>query len=385
MTEQEKQFLFLLKIHVNNEKLPDGYHFDVGRVFALAMIHNVLPIIYDVSVCSAEDVSMYKTKAKKSVAFQILKNVRFSELYNKLIEKNIDAVVVKGPVCSALYPVPDYRLCSDFDLIVSENDRKYLHEFLLSEGFVCEGDNYSEKSGGLYIEVSTNLGEGDGRIRESADLIFSGFRDRLICNDGFRTLSCTDHFVYLIYHAFKHFLGSGFGFRQIIDILLYIKNYREDIDYQHCVQMLEQINAYSFACNVFLLIENVFGYTFEGFDFKSDNTFLCPDAFARDLLSAGVFGKSSEDRLHSASLVTSAVNDNGRKSVINTVFPSYKIMKQKFPFLKYLPFLLPLMWIFRLISYSFKVISRKTRVSPGRSIKIAETRIELLKNMGIIK
>ncbi len=385
MTEQEKQFLFLLKTHLNEEKLPDGYHFDVGRVFSLAMMHNVLPMVFDASLNSSEDVSCYKGKAKNDVSFQLIKNVRFSYICKKLTDNNIDVVVVKGPVCASAYPVPDYRLSSDFDIVVPEKDRNALHDIFISEGFECKGDNYSEKSGGLYIEVSTSLGEGNGKIRKSADKVFSGFRGRLITVDGYRTLSYTDNFVYLIYHAFKHFLGSGFGVRQIADILLYIKKNNTYIDYKKSAEMLEEIGTYTFACNVFMLIEKVFDYVFEGFDYKADYDILCPDGFLDDLLSAGVFGKSTEDRLHSASLVSSAIEDNGSKSVMKTIFPSYKTMKGKFPFLKSLPFLLPFMWILRLVIYTSRVIFRKQKLSPVKSIKIADSRIELLKNMGIIQ
>lgn len=385
VNDYENSFLFLLKTHINNEKLPDGYHFDIGRVFSLAGIHNVLPMIYSAAEGSSEDIILYRQKVKNSVAFQMMKNANFSHLYNNIIDNSIEATVLKGVICSSAYPNPDYRLSSDFDIVVKEEDRSSLHDFLLSEGFFCKGDNYLDESTGLYIEVSTSLGEGDGWIKDTAERVFDGFFDRCISVDGFRTLSHTDHFVYLIYHAFKHFIGSGFGVRQIIDIFLFVKKYNAYIDYERSKEMLSEMNAFSFACNIFLLIEKYFDYIFDGFDYKNDQSALCPDDFLADLLSAGVFGKSSEDRLHSASLVLSAVNDNGNKSVLKTVFPSYKIMKSKFAFLKYLPFLLPVMWIYRLVVYLFKLIGKKKNVSPVRTIEIAESRIELLKTMGIIK
>ena len=385
MNDYENSFLFLLKTHINNEKLPDGYRFDIGRVFSLAGIHNVLPMIYSAAEGSSEDIILYRQKVKNSVAFQMMKNANFSHLYNNIIDNSIEATVLKGVICSLAYPNPDYRLSSDFDIVVKEEDRSSLHDFLLSEGFFCKGDNYLDESTGLYIEVSTSLGEGDGWIKDTAERVFDGFFDRCISVDGFRTLSHTDHFVYLIYHAFKHFIGSGFGVRQIIDIFLFVKKYNAYIDYERSKEMLSEMNAFSFACNIFLLIEKYFDYIFDGFDYKINQSVLCPDDFLADLLSAGVFGKSSEDRLHSASLVLSAVNDNGNKSVLKTVFPSYKIMKSKFAFLKYLPFLLPVMWIYRLVVYLFKLIGKKKNVSPVRTIEIAESRIELLKTMEIIK
>lgn len=384
MQNHEEQFLFLLKSYFNNEKLPDGYRFDVVRVFSLAATHNMLPIVLVKAGESAEDLSRYKRSIVTLCGNQISKNIAFEALFETLMNENINAVVVKGPICALCFPEPDMRLSSDFDIVVSEDDRDKLHAILLSQGFSENNSAYISKNNGLYLEVSTELGEGNGSLKEKANKVFDGFLDRAICLQKYRTLSVTDHLAYLIYHAYKHFIGSGFGVRQLIDIYMFIKVYGNEIDYNVMNEQLHNLGITNFAFNVFYAIEKIFNADISFLLKNADEKILCFDGFLSDLLCAGVFGKSSEDRLHSASVVLSAVENAGKKSVNQTIFPPFAVMRGRYRILKKFPFLLPVFWLYRLIEYLFKALFGKQKVSPQKSIEIANERIELMKKMGII-
>ncbi len=385
MREYEEQFLYILSRYINGEGLPDGYRFDVGRVFSLSLSHNVLPMIYEEALYSAENVSAYKKQNLMLSGMQIKKNYAFSKLYSELEKSGFGIIILKGPVCASAYPEPDIRLSSDFDLLVSEDKKQGLHDFLISRGYTCGGETYYSNSDGLYLEVKTSLGEGINKIKNASDKIFEGYEKRTVFIGEYRTLSFNDNLIYIIIHAFKHFVGSGFGIRQLADIMLFAEKYKEKIDFDYVFETLKYMNADLFAYNVFNAAEIVFGRDFSFIMEKSNGAELFYDDFISDLLEAGVFGKSSEDRLHSASIVNDAVEKNGKRSLMSAVFPSYSAMKTKYKILKYLPILLPLAWIFRLIEYFFRSLSDKKHISPARSVKIADERIELMKKMGIIK
>jgi len=383
MTEAEKQFLYLFRCHINNEKLPDGYYFDIGRVFSLAQIHNVLPAIYDVASQSGKDLSLYKMSAIKLFGNQVVKNTAFRELYNEAQAEGLDLIVLKGPVCSVCYNNPDYRLSSDFDIVVEVSQRKKLDDFLSGRGFQQNKNAYFNHQSGLYIEVDTRLAEGEGIIREMAESAFDGFRERCVLIDSYKTLGYTDCFVYLVYHAFKHFVGSGFGIRQLADIGLFIRKFGQKIDYDNAEEMIVAMGIKTFYDNVIVCFNK----------YLSDNPilnvdenaeYICSEEFVCDLLSAGVFGKSSEDRLHSANLVLNAVNKK-QAGLLRTLFPSYNTMKNKFGILVRFSLLLPFFWIIRLFEYIINSIGKNKKVSPAKSIEIANSRIELMKKMNIIE
>ncbi len=379
----EQQFLFLLKASLNNEKLPDEYHFAVDRVFSLAMMHNLLPIIYIKALECQENISAYKASVLKSCGRQIAKNNNFEELFKRIIKAEISVIVVKGPICAFCYDVEYNRLSSDFDIVVSIDDKEKLHNFLLCEGFYQQGESYICEQSGLYLEVSTRLGEGDDRFALNADRAFGDFFGAQNQYGVYISLKPEYHLVYLIYHAFKHFIGSGFGLKQIADIYMFIKHYNAQLDFEMIYNMIDEIDIRSFADNVFCLIDKLFDYKLPFFS-EMNIDYICTDDFLADLLDAGVFGKSTENRLHSASVVHNTVENDGKKSFLKTIFPSAEYMKTKFSILHKLPFLLPLFWIVRLVQYVFSATSKDEDISPKKTIMIADSRIELIKKMGII-
>lgn len=384
MTEAEKQFLYLFRCHLNNEKLPDGYHFDISRVFSLAVIHNILPAIYEVAAQTGADLSLYKMSAIKLFGSQVAKNEAFRELYNEAVAEGMEPIVLKGPVCSVCYNKPDYRLSSDFDIVVGESDKERLHNFFINKGFQFNNGSYSDSLNGLYIEVDSSLAEGEGIIREMAETTFEGFRERCITIESYKSLCHTDCLVYLVYHAFKHFVGSGFGIRQLADVGLFIKKFRDEIDFLRVDEMITSMGIKSFYENVIVCFNRYLSDE-PVLNINENEDYICHEDFVSDLLSAGVFGKSSEDRLHSATLVLNAVQNNKKSGFVESLFPPYKTMKNKFVILQKLPFLLPIFWVIRLFDYVFKSFGKNKKVSPAKSIEIANNRIELMRKMNIIE
>lgn len=382
----EEQFLFLLKTALNDEKLPDGYFFDVDRVFLIAGKHNLLPVIYSKAVeCKDADLSLWKNTVMKLCGSQISKEVQFELICTELCAEGLRPVVVKGPVCANTYPVSHYRLSSDFDMIVKSENRHFYDGFFSKRGFVCKSNSYRSQELGLYIEISSELGEGNDKWAENADNAFDGFFERVINVGSFDTLSLEEHFVYLIYHAFKHFIGSGFGVKQLADIYMYIKMYQNEMDFALINELIEKIGIKSFSDNIFVAIDKIFGFVVDNSICSIDDSFVCYEDFLADLLDAGVFGKSTEDRLHSASLVRNAVVNEGKKNYIKTIFPSVSYMKEKYSILKKIIILLPIFWLLRIINYiTDSLLRKKDSVSPAASVRIANNRLELMKNMGIL-
>lgn len=383
LQEYEKQFLFILKSAINNESIPDGYQFDISRVFKLASIHNVLPIIFNaVSRCGA-DVSRYKSAAVWLCGQQISKNENFRRIYEKICSSGITPLIVKGPVCAECYNDSSLRLSSDFDLVIKEAELHQLHNLFTAEGFEFKNNAYTSSEKGLYIEVSSGFGEGSDFYADKTDEFLMPCFENYEFSDIFATLPCNEHLYYLFYHAFKHFIGSGFGVKQICDIYLYIKKYNNKLDFDKVCLMLKDAGIKNFADNIMEFISVIFGFDCELTD-TIYNKYIHLDDFAADILDAGVFGKSTEDRLHSATVVQNAVHGDGRKSVVKSLFPPLEYMKGRFQILRKLPFLLPLMWLVRIFMYIFSSAERNRSVSPANSIKIASERIDLMKKMGII-
>ena len=98
-----------------------------------------------------------------------------------------------------------------------------------------------------------------------------------------------------------------------------------------------------------------------------------------DILDAGVFGNHHKKDSFKYNDIECYGN---REEIIKKEFISRKIiLEKKYTYLKKYPFLLPIAWISRIISY----IGNKQQGSGQKTIEIGNQRIELLKKYKIIK
>ena len=103
-----------------------------------------------------------------------------------------------------------------------------------------------------------------------------------------------------------------------------------------------------------------------------------------DLLSGGLFGTVDGDRMHSSTITLDAVSADkkGEKAAgsLAAVFPSMAYMEKRYSYLTAHPYLLPVAWAQRIAAY----LGGSTKKDPQKSLMIGKTRVELLREYGII-
>lgn len=207
----------------------------------------------------------------------------------------------------------------------------------------------------------------------------------------FYTMGYTDHLFYLICHAFKHFLHSGFGIRQVCDIIMYANKYGSQIDWIEVLINCKEINADIFAAALFQIGSKylVFDpdkaqYPNEWRKIKVDET-----AMLEELLSSGLYGDANMSRKHSSNITLDAVaaQKKGKKAknlLLSSLFPSVQKLESRYPYLKKHPYFLPVAWCQRIWNYSKETKNMKDN-NAADAMKIGNERIELMKQYGIIK
>ena len=110
---------------------------------------------------------------------------------------------------------------------------------------------YQNKEKHLYIEVHKTPFPPDSGAYGDLNTLFAGVLDRhmtvTIYGQQFETLAPTDHMLYLICHAYKHFLHSGVGIRQVADMALFANAYGGDIDWEHIYRACRSVNIETFT------------------------------------------------------------------------------------------------------------------------------------------
>lgn len=413
MKQQDELFLQALAAALKHEKTAWETAFpaqDWLGLFECAEKHHVLPMIYEaVYDCPAAReldpafLLPFKRRTIQQVTLQAIKTGAFLQLYAHLQKAGIRPLVVKGIVCRALYPDPDARVSGDEDVWVQPEQFSACHEALLAFGMQpAEPEKdietayevaYGKPGSPLYIELHKSLFPPDSEAYGDLNRFFAGAHDHAdvvsVQGAAVSTLNSTDHLFYLICHAFKHFLHSGFGIRQVCDIALFANAYGDGIDWPRLLAQCTEIHAEKFTAALFHIGEEYLGFSPEKACLPPQWTEIAVDetALLEDLLSGGVYGAADRNRLHSSTITLNAMaaqkqGGKAKRNVLKTVFPSAKALSGRYPYLKKYPFLLPAAWGDRLLKYR-----KETAAGNGaaESIRIGSQRIELMKQYGILK
>ena len=386
---------------------------DWAALLKLAQAHHVLPMIFEaVYACpaarSADDrlMMMAKRQTMQSVMMQAMKTGELLALVKHLRAAGVTPCVVKGIVCRELYPHPDHRISGDEDVLIPPEQFERCHEAMLAFGMrpadpqqdilTAHEVPYGKPGSPLYIELHKHLFPPESDAYGDFNRFFADAHAHTteIVVDGtpLTTLSPTDHFFYLICHAFKHFLHSGFGIRQVCDIVLFAGRYGREIDWTAVLENCRDIRAEQFAAALLRIGRKYLGF--------NPNAAGVPQAWQEiavdegpmlsDLLDSGVFGDASMSRKHSSTLTLNAVaaDRQGRKAggnVLSTLFPGRSTLAGRYPFLRTKPWLLPLAWAMRIVHYVGEHRGAETDNRAAESLRIGSERVELLRRYGVIK
>ncbi|MGN0406025.1 MAG: nucleotidyltransferase family protein [Bariatricus sp.] len=415
MDVKKDMFLPALKAALKNEKVSWSEELesqDWIELFRIATTHQVLPLIYEaVYDCPAarnmepQVFMSAKQQTIRSVMLQTMKTNEFLGLFQHLQKAGVQALVVKGIVCRNLYPNPDYRMSGDEDVLIPEEEFELCHQAMLDYGMHPADPTqdiqsehevpYGKPGSPIYIELHKCLFPPESTAYGDLNRFFKNVHDRAIklSIDGKQvvTMGYTDHLFYLICHAFKHFLHSGFGIRQVCDIVLFANAYGKEIDWIRILQQCREIHADLFTAALFQIGQKYLtfdpsraGYPQEWQEIQVDEQLMLDD-----LLEAGIYGDGTMSRKHSSNITLNAVSSEkqGKKSshfVIKTLFPTVQNMEGRYPYLKKHPYLLPIAWINRIWKYR-KETQTVLNNDAAESIQIGNQRLKMMKTYGIIK
>lgn len=361
----------------------------------LATQHKVLPLVFG-AVCDCPAAAQwgagqsFRQLAKQQTVLQIRKTADFLSLYRMLSDSGIKPLAVKGILCRQLYPNGDLRQSSDEDLYASEEDFskccKVLREFGMyptSEApeATAEEIGWRSKQSPLYIELHRSRASEENAAVGGENALLADAVPAPYIAEGDQTvwsLPAHEHLLYLLLHAYKHFIRSGFGIRQVCDIGLWAKKYDREIDWQMLFRQCEDLHALDFSAAIFQIAERDLSIELKlpelWREVRTDRMpLLC------DLLSAGVYGSAELSRAHSASVTRNAVSAGRRGgNILRSVFPARSVLQEKYPILKKSGALLPLVWCRRLVSY-WKETKNSGQGSVLEPLRIAKEREKLLK------
>ena len=398
LTATETQFLHIAKVAVSGGEIP-AENVDWSAVFALAGQQKLLPLVFEAArtaPAAAENAALFaavKQQVIGQVLHQTLRAAEFAALYGDLRAAGLHPVVVKGQLCSRLYPLQDHRISADDDLYIPEAEFPACHARLLANGLTTDTPadelaaadevSYTKEGSPLYIELHRHLFDSSEDAHDDLNRFFAAIDPVEI--DGLLAMPPHEHLLYLILHAYKHFVRSGIGLRQFCDIGLWARAYHDQIDWLRLYDQCRTVHAATFAAAAFCIAANDLGIELDLPAPWEDTMDVAP--LLHDTLCGGVYGSNDYTRLHASTVTLNAIRASrtgGRSSVLRTVFPPRSALARRYPYLKKHTWLLPAAWAQRLAHYA-REKRQTTADSAAGSLRLARERIELMKQYDILE
>lgn len=398
LTATERQFLHIAKAAISGGDLP-AEKVDWPAIFTLANQQKLLPILFEAArktPAAAENAALFaavKQQVIAQVLHQTMRASEFADLYQKLRAAGLYPIVVKGQLCSRLYPQTDHRISADDDFYISDAEFMACHKQLLANGLTTDTPvdelatadevSYTKNGSPLYIELHRHLFDSAEDAHDELNHFFTDINP--VEMDGFLAMLPHEHLLYLLLHAYKHFVRSGIGLRQFCDIGLWARAYHAEIDWQRLHEQCESVHAATFAAAAFCIARDDLGI---GFDLPAPwSDAVDAEPLLHDSLCGGVYGSNDLTRLHSSTVTLNAVKASRtreKSGVLRTVFPKRAYLERRYPYLKKRPYLLLVAWAQRLAHYASEKQSGAGNSASG-SIKLAKERSELMKRYGVME
>ena len=374
------------------------------ELFGLARQHHVVPLVAEAVYRCANYPEgptglVFRREAARLVMGQTMRSAALESLLRDMESAGFHPLVMKGAACRGTYPIPDARPSSDEDLLVPEEEFLPCANWLESRGCSRKQPEKAAETAfelgyttpeGLYLELHKTPFDPASGAFGACNRFFTDacLRRERMGENGLPVMAPHDHMLFLILHAFKHLIYSGFGIRQVCDILLWAETFGDRVDWPRLREECSSVRAHGFAAAVFRIGVDRLGFDpgKAGLPEEVVGEAEVGQALLADLLAGGVFGKADSDRLHSSTVTLGAVeaqHRGERSSLRTTLFPGRERMEGEYPFVKKHPVLLPVAWGCRLWRYGAGMGKRGGN-RPTESLRIGRERQELMRKLDIM-
>lgn len=377
MNTTEKQFIDLLSNSIRNEVCKKKYdNVDWNELINLSRKHKIEGLIYSAlnKAELLENIDEDKVKdLKKEVFFtgvtQISNMSKLEKVFNEFSKENVPVIVLKGLVVREYYPQPEQRSMSDADIFVKAKDINKSKKILIDLGYTeidAEASHHIKyiKSGYPMIELHWHVMKRDG-FSDELDLFEDDIWDRTIevKVKGAKVLSLgyEDLALHLCMHMAAHLAASGFGVRQIADLVLLVEKKGHLIDWTLFINKAEEFGFKRFIIIMFKICNILFSMDIpkEMAVYKIDDEEMF-ESLISTIFDGGVYGKKD---MASNFANQVAFNYKGKDSnatigairrYFRFIFPSIETMSDKYSYARKIRILTPIAWIHHLFSGIFR-------------------------------
>ncbi len=421
MTKEFCDLLRIFRCAVHGEESIEPLGSDADAVLKLAERQGVWTVVFPVvkklyekdnSILSAEKIAKYDHRFINNISVELRRKFAVRNMLRMLEAEGIKCCILKGEILAELYAVPETRISSDTDILLENPDLEdKVCDIMEKHGFDVMA-RPSTSNHAMCRSAATGLVEFHLTMHDELmeDVWFNMLHEkseptrRHASADGgeITTLGYTDGAVFTVLHFIKHFLSAGVGIRQLMDVLLYIRRYRNEIDIKRFNQIMKELKYDRFLKTCAKIGEEFLGIKAEEIfefcddaDFSPDDELIC--AVLSDIEEGGLFGHDDEKREEFYKLYTKArysrfkdgsydsyMKEWGHVPMLKRLFPSYKAMQAEYKVLKKHPVFLPFMYAHRIGKKLIGITKGDVKIKPYETMGKDEERLEMIKKLDMI-
>ena len=288
-----------------------------------------------------------------------------SEITNFLEQNGIWYLPLKGSVIKEMYPNPEMREMNDNDILIDQNGRDQVKDFMLSRGYqvkpndkgvIDDKGNSDEfiKDPFFYFELHKFLIE--ERYSPKQYDYFLSIKDRLIKDTdkeyGYH-MSDEDFYLYMICHAHKHFSRNGMGIRFLMDEYVFLKEKGETLDNDYINEKIREFGLEQFDADLRKVSKMAFDEDEECLEESLSDS---EKALYDSCLGAGIFGNLETRWKNEAYEMNANSTDTITKKeyIKNRLFPDENWYRIYHPFVYKHKIVKPFFTIYRLTVLAFR-------------------------------
>lgn len=313
------------------------------------------------------------------------------DLVRTLTAAGVRFAILKGNAAAVYYPIPEYRVSGDVDVIVSGEDFERACNVLRENGF---RDAFTEQNTdrhlnfekeGVQFEVHRRfsfVNDPKTALRIDA-LIEKGLTKAQaaeICGASFPVLPRSLNGLVLLLHIGQH-LETGLGLRQILDYLMFVDSVVDDRFWMRKMKPLtDSVGLTELAVTVTRLGQLYLGLPEEGHAFALAGDDRAAGELLRIVLSDGNFGRKDAQRVNAVRILSAGLTVRGFFENLQSAGLANWKAAGKYPVLR------PFAWIYQFGRYTSQFISSgETPAGFFEDMRETRRRAALLKKLRVTR
>ena len=389
MRAEQEFIIHTLSDHLAERTTSIPLDLDWVEVFRLSQMHQIGGIVYCQCKESMpqETLPAFKQRYELDVFQYVKRATMFRQIRQLFRENGISCFTVKGLSVARYYPVPALRTMGDLDIVIHREDRDKADSLLKDHGFRntshIDDREWIYFKDGMEYELHDHLVYSEAVNLPGHAEFFNRFweyvKDEHL-DPGF-------HFLFLVMHLRKHFMNSGVGFRQFMDIAL-MADKEPGMDWTWVQERLKELDLWTFARTCSGFIQKWFGIEIPIDPVVPDDPFY--EEATELIFSNGIFGFHREENRRNRT-VNEARNSRNHligmfSRAVREVFPPYRYLctVKRYGYVVGRPYLIPAAWIHRYAHVLYRY-GRRIKSLPPLFVSSAEIakRDAFLKSWGL--